>query len=471
MDELTRQYVDPQRWPQLVEPPHAQLLSRRAKEAHDRLEDLLLEHGVALDAGSLPNMVVTDGTVIDRIVARGWLGLAEGYLAGEWRAEPLPEVLKVLLEQPFEGKLGEFLSRRHAAGVVPPARPATRLGRTPGRASGGEFRGDFGDRVGELPQGLVELYTGATRSTGAGMFASAPRTSSIQQVAVPLNRSVASTMQSSQGADASHIANKREYSSPVDVTWFGPAEEVDRQDLDDAQLRRIDAMLEEAGVGPGDRVLELPSSGGQLAVRAALLGAHVDVLTHDPDHAEVVRTRVRSAGVAGAVRVELISSPIPSPRQWSGRYDVIFSVERMETHGSGGLVHFLKAIDRMLAEDGVAVVQSLVATSTIRVQARQSLDLLRAYVWPEFELSTVEDVRAATLNSTSMRVVAENHLGPHSEATAALWRANFLARERQAAAAGIDQIFRRLWNFHLALREALTSTGDMDCVQFVFEHR
>ncbi|MDR6277367.1 class I SAM-dependent methyltransferase [Corynebacterium suicordis] len=425
-------YIDEQRWPALVQAPQARFQGMRARDVTERLETLLAENNVALDSGSTPHMVVRDGQVIDRVVASGWLGLAEGYLAGEWDAEPLPEVLGVLLSQDLEKKAGLWLG-----------------------SAGKKKHRDFGTvSPGELPEGLIELYTGATRVTGSALFSSASRTTATEVREVQIGNGKRATD-----------------SWAVDVTWFGDPSVVERQDLDDAQGRRITAMLDEAGVGPGDRVLELPSSGGQLAVEAALRGASVDVLTSDEDHAEAVEARVRAAGVGGAVRVMLIDGPIPSPRQWSGRYDAIFSIERMETLGEGGLKHFLRAVDRMLDEGGRAVIQTCVSTELMRETSREALDVMRAYVWPALAYSTAENIREVTAKHTKLAISAENHLGSHLAATIPLWRANFAARERQAAAAGFDPVFRRLWEYQLSLHQSLAESGELDCMQFVFRPR
>ena len=336
-DRVTTQQVDVERWPNLLEPPHARFQSLRARKFTERLERLLTSHGVELDTSAVPNLVMKDGEVIDRATANGWLGLAEGYMLGEWTAEPLSQVLGVLLSQPLESRQMEILGKSR------------------------KNHHQFGDvRPGELPVGLVELFAGETRATGGALFSSGARTTATEEF--------------SDG----------NVTYPMDVTWMGAPEEVDRRDLDDAQRRRINAMLDEASVGPGDRVLEIPSSGGELAIMAARRGASVDVLTSDEEHADAVEARAIAEGVAGAIHVEVISGPIPSPRQWAGRYQAIFSIERMETYGRGGLRHFLRALDRMLAKDGLAIVQSLVASGDAddRQRTNDSLDVMRAYVWP-----------------------------------------------------------------------------------------
>lgn len=413
-------YIDPERWPALVGSPDAPLLGRRAGKLRDRLEDLTRRNGVALTRGASPRFVMSDGVVLDRAVAGGWLGLAEGYMAGEWTAEPLPDVLRVLLSQPLEAGFGARLARRR--------------------------RTDFGQvRSGELPDALVGIYTGDTRATGSALFASGTRTSETVTV------------------------EQHGHPTPVVTTWMDAPARVERADLDAAQLNRIGHMLDLAQVGPGDRVLELTSSGGALPVVAARRGAGVDVLTSDADHADVVRERAHAAGVGGAVRVQTIRGPVPSPRQWSGTYDAVFSVERMETLGDEGTLHYLRAAERMLAPGGTAVIQSVVSAAPAKdlTTADESLDVVRAYIWPALHHPTVGHVRAEA-EKAGLTLTREVHLGSHLERTLALWRSAFTARERSAAAAGFDPVYRRLWSYQLALYEALVGAGDLDCVQFVF---
>lgn len=417
---MSEGFIDPERWPDLVRRPEAPLLGSRAARIRERLEELTREHGVSLAGDGHPRFLVHDGLVLDRMVADGWLGLAEGYMAEEWDAEPLPEVLQVLMSRPLETGLGGFLSRRS--------------------------RRDFGHVVnGEIPDALVELYAGGTRATGSALFASGTRTS------------------------ATRLVSQHGRQTPVVVTWMDAPEEVDRADLDPAQVNRINLMLDVARVGAGDRVLELPGSGGALPVLAARRGASADVLTSDADHAEVVRSRAHAAGVGGAVRVETVRGTVPSPRQWSGSYDAVFSVERMETLGDRGSETFLAAVHRMLTPQGTAVVQSLTTAADQVIPGDvvdRSLDVMRAYVWPALQYPRVERV-IEQANRVGLELVREIHLGSHAALTLGLWREAFASRERQAAAAGFDPVYRRLWNYQLALHEALIGSGALDCVQYV----
>lgn len=424
-------FIDPSRWPHLLTVPAVPLSGRRARAVTLTLEDLLDDRGVATDSGMPPFLDARDGRLIDRIVARGWLGLAESYMAGEWGAEPLPQVLGVLLSQPFESGWGARLALKGAE--------ARRKQRRP------EFR--------ELPESLVELFAGATRSTSSALFASGSRTTVTEPVAFGSRR------------------NGNRALVPVDVTWCEAPDDVERLDLDAAQGRLAEELLDLGGVGPGDRVLEMPSNGGNLAIRAARRGARVDALCASETHAEALAARVRQAGVAGAVRIEVMPRLVPSPREWAGSYAVIFSIERMETLGDAGMRAFWRGVERMLDPRGVAVVQTRITTPECRATARDSLEVMQEYLWPAMEYPTLDAIRASLAANTNLIGVREVHIGPHLAATLPLWRANFLARDRQAAAAGFDHVHRRLWDYQLALHEALVAGGDIDCVHMVVRHR
>lgn len=62
------------------------------------------------------------------------------------------------------------------------------------------------------------------------------------------------------------------------------------QSLLEAQLRKIDAVLDAAQVGPGSRVLEIGTGWGSLAVRAAQRGASVITVTLSHEQATLARS-------------------------------------------------------------------------------------------------------------------------------------------------------------------------------------
>ena len=62
-------------------------------------------------------------------------------------------------------------------------------------------------------------------------------------------------------------------------------------------------------------------------------------------------------------------------------------------------------------------------------------------------------------------------MGSHHEQSLAMQRSLFSGHTREAAAAGFDIAYRRLWDYQFALREALFRLGMLDTVQFTLTHR
>jgi protein-S-isoprenylcysteine O-methyltransferase Ste14 len=100
--------------------------------------------------------------------------------------------------------------------------------------------------------------------------------------------------------------------------------------LASGQRRKIDALPDRAGVGPGRRLLEVGTGWGELAIRAARRGATVVTVTISREQQALAARRVAEAGLAGRVRVELRDY-----RDLVGTFDAICSCEMLEAGPAG----------------------------------------------------------------------------------------------------------------------------------------
>ena len=73
----------------------------------------------------------------------------------------------------------------------------------------------------------------------------------------------------------------------------------------EAQVRKIERLLDQTGVGEGTRVLEIGTGWGELAIRAAHRGATVHSVTLSKEQQGLAERRIGEAGVADRVTVEL----------------------------------------------------------------------------------------------------------------------------------------------------------------------
>ena len=100
------------------------------------------------------------------------------------------------------------------------------------------------------------------------------------------------------------------------------------RDLETAQVRKIERLLDQAGVTEGSRVLEIGSGWGELAIRAARRGATVRTITLSTAQKVLADERIAAAGLADRVTVDLCDY-----RDVAGEYDAVVSVEMIEAVG------------------------------------------------------------------------------------------------------------------------------------------
>jgi cyclopropane-fatty-acyl-phospholipid synthase len=241
--------------------------------------------------------------------------------------------------------------------------------------------------------------------------------------------------------------------------WFGGA--ASTGDLAGAQLRKIDGVLDLAGVRPGQHLLEIGTGWGALAIRAARRGARVTTLTISAEQARLAERRIAEAGVADRVQVLLRDY-----REARGSYDAVVSVEMIEAVGAEYWPTFFRTLDRLLAPGGRVGLQSITMGHDRLLATRGSYSWIHKYVFPGGLIPSVTALEQNLAAHTGLRIEHHRSFGPDYATTLAHWRTRFLANWRQVAALGFDETFRRMWEFYLAYCEAGFRVGYLDVRQF-----
>jgi cyclopropane-fatty-acyl-phospholipid synthase len=235
-------------------------------------------------------------------------------------------------------------------------------------------------------------------------------------------------------------------------------------DLEPAQLHKVDAILDSAGVVAGSRVLEIGTGWGTLAIRAAERGATVTTVTLSREQAALAQQRVDAAGVAGRVEVA-----VRDYRDQDGRFDAVVSVEMVEAVGEEYWPTYFAKIDSLLAPGGTAAIQAIVIADHRLVATRGTYTWIHKYIFPGGTLPSTEAISRVLHRHTSMHVSNVRPMGRHYVHTLRLWREQFVSNWEHVQDLGFDDWFFRMWEFYLAYCEAGFRTDYLDVAQIRIE--
>ncbi len=236
--------------------------------------------------------------------------------------------------------------------------------------------------------------------------------------------------------------------------WFESPE----QDLEAAQMRKIDGILDQAGVTEGTRVLEIGSGWGALAIRAAQRGAQVTTITISTEQAALAKERFAEAGVD--VDLQLVDY-----RDVTGQYDAIVSVEMIEAVGEEYWPTYFATIDKLLAPGGKVSIQAITMAHHRYLATRNSFGWIQKYIFPGGLIPSLDAIDQTLAEHTSLAVSDRRSLGQDYARTLHEWRDAFNAHWDAIHAQGFDETFRRMWEFYLAYCEAGFRTGYIDVFQ------
>jgi len=328
-----------------------------------------------------------------RFGASGLIGFGESYMAGDWDCADLTGLLTVFaanvgdLVPPWQQRLRQLAVRKQ-----PPDDAQTREG----------ARRNIGRHY-DLSNDLFALFLDETMTYSSALFDTGP--------------------------DGTPIAS-------ADL-------------LGQAQHRKIDHLLDQAGVGPGCRLLEIGTGWGELAIRAAQRGASVVTITLSKEQQALAVRRVAEAGLAGQVSVELRDY-----RDIDGKFDAICSVEMLEAVGERYWDGYFTALDQHLAPGGRIALQTITMAHDRMLATRHTYTWIHKYIFPGGLLPSVTAIENSLASSTRLRITARDDLGAHYAETLKIWRDRFCAHSDEVDRLGFDEVFNRMWTFYLSYSEA-----------------
>ena len=412
--------IDLRRWPAVAKVPSgpvsaasAVVADRLLRRAAARLPLRLVypDGGVTGAADpTAPTMVIHRPDAMARRIGRhGLIGFGESYMAGEWSCQESPHDLAQLLTvfaRSVDDLVPDALQRLRPIG--PAFRPRWR----------GPDRDQARRNVAEhydLSNDLFAEFLDPTMTYSAALFDHLP------------------------------------------ASW---------PDLAAAQRRKIDRLLEIAGVQNGSRVLEIGTGWGELCIRAASRGAQVRSVTLSAEQQHLARLRVAAAGLSDSVQIDLCD--YRDVDGWNGAYDALVSVEMIEAVGYHAWPRYFATLEQLVRPGGRVVIQAITMPHDRMMASRNTHTWIQKYIFPGGLLPSTRAIVDITERQTRLRTVDMTSLRPHYAETLRLWRERFTQRRDALVHLGFDEVFGRMWELYLAYSEAGFRSGYLDVYQWTF---
>lgn len=212
--------------------------------------------------------------------------------------------------------------------------------------------------------------------------------------------------------------------------------------LDEAQLAKKRHIAAKLMTEPGQRVLEIGSGWGGMALYLAeTSGVDVTGITLSEEQLKVSRQRVENRGLHGKVRFQLQDYRTLKPEV---TFDRIVSVGMFEHVGRTNYANFFRKVNEVLSEDGVMILHSIGQPTVSYV----TNPFIEKYIFPGGYIPALSEVMPH-IEKAGLLVSDMEILPMHYAHTLRHWRERFLARKAEVLAL-YDERFFRMWEFYLA---------------------
>lgn len=402
------------------------LFAALSRIRHGRLELMLpggikRQFGQAEDAVCMQPMarwIIRDLDTLSRIIRRGDLGFAEGYLEGEWDTPNLLDLLMLLdaNSRELEGVgAGKWLSR-----VADIFFHWTRRNSRAQSRNNIEYHYDLGNA-------FYRLWLDETMTYSSAIFTSADDT------------------------------------------------------LEEAQHEKYRRLREPLNLTADSHLLEIGSGWGGFAIEAVkATGCRVTSITLSREQLEEARIRAMQAGVADRIEFRLqdyrdlngdlngdLTSDVDG--EVHEKFDAIASCEMFEAVGEEFWQTYFHTLRDCLKPGGKVSMQVITINDDDFAKYRKGVDFIQRYIFPGGMLPSPE-VFERVAGKCGLQQQQREFYGQDYAETLARWDRRVLAARERIAALGFDDRFLRMWRYYLKYCETGFRNGRIDVMQVVLEH-
>lgn len=216
--------------------------------------------------------------------------------------------------------------------------------------------------------------------------------------------------------------------------------------LAQAQTQKLKLIAERLKLRAGDRVLEIGTGWGSLAVFLAQnYDCHVTTTTISENQYQVTKKKIADLKLED--KITLLKEDY---RNLKGEYDRVVSVEMIEAVGEQFLGNYLQKISDVLKPDGLCVLQVITINDQEYDRAVKEVDFIKKYIFPGSFIPSIFAILERAKNHTDLRLYRQDDMSEHYVKTLQVWKQNFNEKSQELSAIGLEESFQRLWNFYFS---------------------
>ena len=225
--------------------------------------------------------------------------------------------------------------------------------------------------------------------------------------------------------------------------------------LDDAQTNKIDHIIKKLNIKPNQRVLDIGSGWGSLAIDIAKkTNASVTGITLSKNQFDYSNKKVKEMNLGNQVDFKLIDY-----RQLNEKFDRIVSVGMFEHVGRKFYKTYFNQVSKLLKEDGISLIHTIGSVNS----PRDPQPWITKYIFPGGYTPSLSEI-AGPIEKSGLIISDMEVLRMHYSHTLRHWKERFLSKKQEVLEM-FDEKFMRMWEFYLASCEMVFKWGD----QVVFQ--
>ena len=231
-----------------------------------------------------------------------------------------------------------------------------------------------------------------------------------------------------------------------------------------AQKKKITHLADKLKLKKGDRVLEIGSGWGAMALHLAQeRGCKVTTVTLSHEQKKLCEERFTAHEVE-----EQIDILLKDYRDLEGTFDAIIAVEMFEAVGKEYFDIFFKKCESLLKPSGILALQVITMPDNRYEEYARSTDFIQKYIFPGGHLPSVERILRSTSRHTRLNLLHMEEFTEDYAKTLNIWHENFMQKLDEIQALGFDKYFIRMWKLYLNYCEAAFLSRNINLVQVTF---